>query len=120
MAHDLHAELHQARSVGGWSFSYDANGNLQSGQGRTYTWQADNLPASITGADGVTESYTYDADGERLARTRSGVTTEYVSGLWEEEIPSGTLRYQFTVQGQVIGQRAVTSTSNGLAHLCPL
>ncbi len=101
VAHDLHAGLHQALSVGGWSYSYDANGNLQSGQGRTYTWQADNLPASITGADGVTESYTYDADGELVTRTRGSTTTVYAGGRWEREVESGTTRALYTLNGQV-------------------
>ncbi|MDP9314519.1 MAG: hypothetical protein M3R24_27185, partial [Chloroflexota bacterium] len=244
---------HQARSVGGWSYSYDANGNLTDGQGRSYRWNADNLPNTIAQrgatelswtaqelphhvgrADGdgwsanvaqdatgylqygpyttevgvgdhqavwklqidnntanneavarvdvydwtantvlvqreitrqewtaagtpqefalpfiigssqvghqlefrvwwhdtaavkqtdlrvtasATEHYTYDADGERLTRTRNGETTLYVSGLWEEEIPSGTMRYQFALQGQVIGQRTVSSTSNTMLYL---
>jgi hypothetical protein len=38
---------HQARNVGGQTYSYDANGNLMSGGNRTYTWTAENLPASV-------------------------------------------------------------------------
>ena len=53
---------------------------MAGGGGRTLTWTADNLPATITGTDGVTESYVYDAEGQRLKRTRSGVTTVYLGG----------------------------------------
>ncbi|WP_029215377.1 hypothetical protein [Kallotenue papyrolyticum] len=89
---------HQARTVGGQSYSYDANGNLVSGGGRTYTWQADNLPASIS-SGGATETYTYDADGERLTRTAGGVTTVYVGGLYEEDLQTGVTRTLYPFNG---------------------
>jgi YD repeat-containing protein len=73
---------HQARTVNGQAYTYDANGNLLTGGGRTYTWNDERLPASVA-SGGVTESYTYDADGERVTRTRSGTTTRYLDGLWE-------------------------------------
>ena len=65
---------HQARTAGGQTYSYDSLGNLISGGGRTFTWTPDNLPATVT-SGGVTESYTNDADGERVAKTVAGVTT---------------------------------------------
>lgn len=43
------------------------NGHVPTNGNRTFTWTADNLPASVT-SGGVTESYTYDADGERVTR----------------------------------------------------
>ena len=48
------------------AYSYDANGNLETGGGRSYAWNADNQPTRITGADGVPEDYAYDADGTKL------------------------------------------------------
>jgi hypothetical protein len=57
---------HQTRTVGGQAYSYDANGNLQSGGGHTYTWNADNQPSSIRGTDGVREEYIYDATFTKL------------------------------------------------------
>jgi YD repeat-containing protein len=74
---------HQARVVGGQTYSYDANGNLLSGGGRSYVWNAENQPTSIT-SGGVTETYQYDADGNRATRTRAGVTTTYAWGAWEQ------------------------------------
>ncbi|WP_029215379.1 RHS repeat-associated core domain-containing protein [Kallotenue papyrolyticum] len=105
---------HQARTVGGQSYSYDANGNLVSGGGRTYTWQADNLPASIT-SGGATETYTYDADGERLTRTAGGVTTVYVGGLYEEDLQTGVTRSLYQFNGQIVAQRS--SDASGLIYL---
>ena len=59
------------------------NGNLLNGGTRSYTWDRENHIASVTSA-GVQESYSYDADGERVTTTRSASTTVYLEGLWEE------------------------------------
>jgi YD repeat-containing protein len=71
--------------VGGSAYSYDANGNLASGAGRTYTWDVENLPTQISQTSG-TETYAYDADGERVSVARGGVKTVYLKGLWEEVV----------------------------------
>jgi YD repeat-containing protein len=82
---------------------YDANGNLQTGGGRSYAWTADNQPTSITGSDGVREDYAYDADGTRVSRTRNNVTTLYLGGLVEQE--GTTTRTHYGFHGQVLAQR---------------
>ncbi len=105
---------HAPTSVGGQSYSYDNNGNLSSGGNRSYNWNVDNQPTSVTGPDSVQETYTYDAMGERLSRTRSGVTTVYL-GLWEEET-SGTKRAQYKFGGQVIAQRDVNAGTVTYIH----
>jgi YD repeat-containing protein len=51
------------------------------GGGRGYTWNTANQPSSSTGPDGMVETYLYDPDGARVARTRNGVTTVYLGGL---------------------------------------
>lgn len=61
---------HAATSVGGQSISYDAAGNTLSGLGRSFVWDGENRPSSITKA-GVTVAFTYGPDGERLAKTKS-------------------------------------------------
>jgi YD repeat-containing protein len=62
---------------------YDCNGNLTSGAGRIYTWDIENRPITIQHTSG-TETYTYDAEGERMSRSNGTVTTFYLGGLWEE------------------------------------
>jgi len=57
---------HQARTIGGQTYSYDANGNLTSGGGRSYQWDAQNRPRVIAGGGIFDETYTYDADGRRV------------------------------------------------------
>ena len=53
---------HQVVSTSnGWSFSYDANGNMLNGLGTARTWTSYNLPSSITnGSLSSTFSYTPD------------------------------------------------------------
>ena len=107
---------HQARKVNGETDTYDNNGNLMSGGGRTYSWNADNQPTSIT-SDGVTESDVYDADGERVKRTRGSTTTVYLGGLVEEELPGGATRTHYLFHGQVIAQRSKAGTQDTLLYL---
>jgi YD repeat-containing protein len=76
---------HTPSTVNGAAYTYDANGNLTAGGGRTYTWNIDNLPASVSQTSG-SESYTYDADGERIKKVAGTVTTVELEGLWEEEV----------------------------------
>ena len=53
---------------------------------------------------GVTESYRYDADGARIARTVGGQTTMYTQGLWEDTIGVSAKRlYRFN--GQIVASR---------------
>ncbi|MFL5803006.1 MAG: RHS repeat domain-containing protein, partial [Roseiflexaceae bacterium] len=89
---------HTPSAVNGAAYTYDANGNLTSGGGRTYTWNIDNLPASISQTSG-SESYTYDADGERIKKVAGSVTTVYLEGLWEEVV-GGTPKAYYRFNGQ--------------------
>jgi hypothetical protein len=65
----------------------------------------DSTAAQVT-KDGVTEQYSYDADGERVKRTSGGVTTFYVGGVYEED-SNGTVRYLDTLTGQVVAEREI-------------
>src|SRR5215213_2546591 len=59
------------------SLTYDLNGNLTSDGVKTYTWDARNQLASISGG-GLTASFSYDSFGRRKAKTINGATTEFV------------------------------------------
>ncbi len=61
---------HAPSQVNGVAMSYDANGNLASGRGRTYQWDGENRPATITNA-GVTSTFVYGPDDRRLKKTAS-------------------------------------------------
>jgi RHS repeat-associated protein len=94
------ARPHTPSSIGGASYSYDANGNLTGGGGRTYTWNAENLPLSVSQTSG-SESYSYDADGERVKVVRGSTTTVYLEGLWEEPV-GGAPKLYYSFNGQAV------------------
>ncbi|GIV96380.1 MAG: hypothetical protein KatS3mg057_1037 [Herpetosiphonaceae bacterium] len=85
------------------TYAYDANGTLTSGGGRSYAWNADNLPLSITGADGVSESYAYDAEGARVKQTRGSATPPSIGGLLE--ISGSVTKSSYSFSGQTIAVR---------------
>lgn len=74
--------LHAVSSAGVNTYSYDNNGNMTGGAGRTFVYDNENRPTSITSA-GVTTTFVYDGDGGRVKKIRNGVTTVYVSRLYE-------------------------------------
>jgi len=106
---------HQVRSVGGSAYSYDANGNLTSGGGRTISWTAWNLPYTVTNG-GVTEQYVYNADDARVKKVRAGVSTYYLNGNWEED-STGAVRKYYTLAGQTVAMREVTGTGSTISYL---
>jgi YD repeat-containing protein len=87
----------------GTSNCYDAAGNMVSGGGRTISWNQEQMPLSVT-AGGVTESYSYNGDSQRVTITRSGVTTIFVEGLYEEE-STGKVRTYYTLNGHTVAVR---------------
>ncbi|NNF17409.1 MAG: RHS repeat protein, partial [Gammaproteobacteria bacterium] len=64
------------------TFTYDANGNrtAQTGPGSStsYSWNSQNRLAAVN-ADGVTVSYAYSVDDDRVAKTVSGDTSKYLN-----------------------------------------
>jgi RHS repeat-associated protein len=60
---------------------------------------------------GVTESYTYDADGERVTRTRSGVTTLYLEGLWEHDVGTSREQVYHTFNGATVVAREASDVT---------
>jgi RHS repeat-associated protein len=99
---------HTPSAVNGAAYTYDNNGNLTAGGGRTYTWTAENLPASIAHVSG-TQSYAYDADGERIAKTVGGTTTIYFAGVQEQIVGTSWKRY-YQFNGQVVAVRDSAGT----------
>lgn len=92
------------------SYSYDANGNLINGAGRSVTWTAWNMPASIT-SGGQTQSWTYGPEHDRYKMVAAGRTTWYINpsvhqgGHYEQTLyTSGTTEHRHTLYG---GGRAI-------------
>ncbi|SDS20928.1 RHS repeat-associated core domain-containing protein [Halopseudomonas litoralis] len=63
------------------TYAYDANGNVSTGGGRTFTWTAFNKPLSTSrSSTGKTESFAYDADYQRIKHVHTdGATTLYIN-----------------------------------------
>lgn len=74
------ARPHAVSSIAGTlntSFTYDANGNMLTGNGRTIVWSTDNMPATITRG---TSTLTFHYDGatkRRLKQFAASGTTSY-------------------------------------------
>ncbi|MBI5143381.1 MAG: hypothetical protein HZA20_14505, partial [Nitrospirae bacterium] len=72
-----------------YSFTYDKNGNMTQGweattnpAQRTITWNADNMPSSIT-YGGQTTTFFYDGSGTRVKKTGQYGTTYYIGKHFE-------------------------------------
>lgn len=65
----------QITSVGGFTPTYDANGDTTADPSNTYTWNADGQPLSISGVN-----LTHDALGRMVEQNRSGAYTQIVYG----------------------------------------
>ena len=66
----------QLTSVNGGVLNYDANGNLVSYDGKTYTWSHGKWLESVIDGEN-TYSYGYDSNGIRASKTVNGVETSY-------------------------------------------
>jgi RHS repeat-associated protein len=66
----------QQTAFGGATLTYDQNGNLTGDGTNTYTWDARNRLASISGP--VPGSFVYDAFGRRQRKTIDGTITDFV------------------------------------------
>ena len=76
--------------------SYDANGNVTSTGGKTFTYDSDNRLKSMNGG---AVTMVYDGDGNRVAKTVNGVTTRY---LVDDLNPTGYAQVlEETVNGSV-------------------
>ncbi|WP_417071388.1 RHS repeat domain-containing protein [Niveibacterium terrae] len=82
---------HAVSSIAGvGSFSYDADGNLISGGGRTLSWTSANYPRRITKGDSWIE-FAYGPEHQRSKQTKSDGTIVYYAGAMEVENRSGAL-----------------------------
>ena len=96
---------HAPSTVAGDAMTYDANGNLIAGRGRSIQWNSDNLPVQIN-----TTVFTYDGLGGRLKKTSPGATTLYPFGD-DYEIANGVITKYINVEGiGVVAKRVGSQT----------
>jgi RHS repeat-associated protein len=64
-------------------YAYDNNGNLQTGDGRSYQWTSFNKAASVSMAGAQTVDFTYDASHNRKVKKTANETRYYVNPGYE-------------------------------------
>ena len=67
------------------NYSYDANGNMQQGGGRTYQWNSFNKASAVTAGD-LTVNFDYDAGHKRVVKKSELETIYYVNPSYEKVI----------------------------------
>ncbi len=94
------------------SDTYDANGNTTASTGNSFDYDFEN---HLTSLNNGSVTYVYDGDGNRVAKTVGGVTTNYLvdtnnhTGYAQvvEELQSGAVVKSFTFGQDLISQRNV-------------
>lgn len=80
------AHAHAVTSAGTNNYTYDTNGNMLAGAGRTMNYDPYNRLQSVMSGS-TTTSFVYDGDGRRVKKTVNNgvtsVTTTYISQLYE-------------------------------------
>ncbi len=102
-AYDDGEHVQAATSYRGNSYGYDANGNMTSrvvdDVSYILTYDEENRLISVTG--GVTVTFTYDGDGNRVRKEVGGVVTHYPGRHYEAALGSGFTKYYFA-DGQLV------------------
>ncbi|UJW28410.1 hypothetical protein L3Q67_24340 [Saccharothrix sp. AJ9571] len=83
---------HAVSTAGPNAYTYDAAGLMTSGAGRTLAWDGDNRLTSVTRA-GVTTTFAYDADGERVRQVEGTITRHYAGDDFEATAGGPATKY---------------------------
>ncbi len=106
---------HAVKNAAGVAYSYDANGSMTSGGGRTLGYTSFNKPNSISKGD-TSLTFLYGADRARIKQVRTdstGTRITYYVGLYEREIKGSLITERNTI---VAGGHSIaiqTTRSNG-------
>ncbi len=105
---------HAVTQAGSNSYSYDANGNMTSGDGRTIQWSSFNKPTQII-RNGRSATFSYGPDRARYKKVNhKGDTTLYL-GLYERTTRSNSnveQKHYIYAAGQLVAEH-ILSTSEG-------
>jgi RHS repeat-associated protein len=101
---------HAVTTAGANTYTYDANGNMETGAGRTIAWNHENKPLMITQGS-TTTTFVYDGDGGRVKKITSTTTISYISKLYECDSAGGCSRFIWAGD-----QRIATVADNGTVH----
>ncbi|MCE7979972.1 MAG: RHS repeat-associated core domain-containing protein [Caldilinea sp. CFX5] len=96
----------------GAGYSFDNNGNYTAlGGSQTLSWDHENRLSQVVVGGSWTESYLYDADGQRVKKTSGGVATYYPNQYYEQSGSTVTKYYYFN------GQRVAMRVNGILTYL---
>ncbi len=92
---------HAVASTGnGWTFTYDANGNMTTGRGSTITWYSYNLPKTVTKGS-LTSQFFYTPDRRYWRQNANYATgsesTIYIGGLLEKVTSASGTQYRHMI-----------------------
>ncbi|MBP6702234.1 MAG: VCBS repeat-containing protein [Vicinamibacteria bacterium] len=76
------------------NFAYDANGNMQSGNGRSMSWNPENMITQVV-ANSRTTTFTYGPDGDRIKKAEGSTVMRYPFGDDYEIATDGTVTKYF-------------------------
>ena len=112
------------------TFSYDNNGNMTAGAGRTISWKSFNMPNSITSGN-KTASFWYGPEHQRTKEKQTDgsevivLSPRYDTGLHFEKkfiadsngTLTGAIEYEYYLyaSGMMFGQYSETTTTNGVS-----
>ncbi|MFH1232065.1 MAG: RHS repeat-associated core domain-containing protein [Planctomycetota bacterium] len=93
MSYGQNAGPHALTSAGGYTYKYDANGNMIAGKNKILAYDIENRLIAVDNGQQI-ESYLYDGDGGRVRKTVSlrgsaateAISTTYIGSLYEIEV----------------------------------
>ncbi|NVK23146.1 MAG: RHS repeat-associated core domain-containing protein, partial [Kangiellaceae bacterium] len=96
-------------------FTYDNNGNMLTGDGKTMTYNEFNKPLTITKGS-VTSTFSYGADWMRYKQIKTGaaggtITTYYLDKLLEKEVQGTTTKYKHYIGDVAIQTKKVIGST---------
>ena len=97
--------VHAVTSVGGTSYTYDANGNMTTRGNQTITWDVENHVTAVTGG----ATFVYDGDGNRVKKTEGGQTVLYINRYYEKNLTTSIVTTNYYLGGQLIANREGTT-----------
>jgi RHS repeat-associated protein len=102
----------------GWTFTYDANGNMLTGRGSTITWYSYNLPKTITNGS-LSSQFFYTPDRRYWRQDANYSTgsesTVYIGGLLEKVTSASGTQYRHSIRAgsaDIVVSRHSNGTNN--------
>ena len=102
---------HAVTRAGNQDYSYDLNGNMIAGNGRSLVWSSFNKPTQMI-RNGKAATFSYGPNHSRYKKVNhKGEVTLYVGGLYEQVAKSGKLEKKFYISagGKMVAEHIISS-----------